>query len=131
MRIVFFIFNLFLWIPSANAQVWQDIFKCQSMVPGFESFQVQKTLESPEETLEFQVSTGSFLEPEIWSLRQMTGLHPEQHLQFEGLFARVGADPEGPLSEKEFLLYLTINRSGTGSLSVDGELDPLFCQPAF
>jgi hypothetical protein len=121
------------WCPQGRAELFKkDVFICMSQVPGFEVFRILEWTEADEGSVDvrFVVLAGNEFFPEIWTQVGKTGLNPQNFILFEGLFTHRSNHPESGAQGQDDLIYISINREGRGSLSVQGELDPLGCQKA-
>lgn len=126
--------SAFWWSAAAQAEIFEkDLFACKSQVPGFETFKVQQATDMGAQgavKTSYSVRTGNDVSPENWTENGEIHFLPESYLQFEGIFTRPVTTPEtGEVGEID-QIFLSINRQGSGSLSVDGSLDPLTCQKA-
>ncbi len=120
--------------------VERTVFDCSSQVSGFESFQIieLKETQSPANSVHYQVRTGILFFEEIWEQKGEAVVAAESPV-FQSEFARPytpplfppepveGEQPPAVEPGRELLIFVAVNRSGSGSLSVDSDLAPLQC----
>lgn len=147
------VFSSLLLTQTAFAQLERDIFSCQSQVSGFEQFKITQILEEGDLDPQYQMRvTKADLTIEVWNQHekaQLTNETPAFTSQFKT--KRVpppppplpeptpeNPNPQPPPQPEEGddlaptrYAYVSINLNGIGSLSIRGDLAPIFCQKLF
>ena len=122
----------------ALAETEQDVFLCQSPVPGFENFRVTQVLQDNSMEAKYRLKIDGT--EEVWDQLGKAQLASGTPL-FASQFRRLNSPPVLPLppeappeeinDDKYLYAFVSINESGSGSLSIRASLDPLVCQRLF
>jgi len=135
-------FAFFMMVSTAWGQVVEtDLYRCKSQVEGFAEFTVKQVLDPAIENSKPQFAVKvDWTFDEIWSQSGSAKFLPDGTPVFQSQFEKKSLLPEEglfpaptrPTWEEEVLyIYVSINQSGTGSLSVKGDLAPIRCQKQF
>lgn len=135
---------LFLSLLAASAAMAEvaetEIFNCTSEVQGFENFRIWQNVEvNAEQTkVTYQLKTGMLFFEDIWEQVGEALVSSESPVFASEFYRKFNTpilpipgldDPVEPVSES--YIFVSINRTGSGSLSVNSDLAPIKCQKSF
>lgn len=130
--------SVFLIHGVASAQVSPTVlYHCQSQIEDFTGFTVSQVTDPSDPTLKATyILQNDWLPEDIWYQSGEAKFSPGGAPVFQSQFEKKTIPPEDsttiPTWEEETLYsFISINESGTGSLSVDGGLEPIFCEKLY